>query len=148
MAIAFNATMLTTCSSTNFNCNGLNLLGLSLLSTLNLYIPPFFLVCKLLFKNIDPCIQFRLSLFMFITLFLKLDSLLNVFLYLLQQVGDLPFKIFYLFFQALIFFDLKFMSLFLLDKLHGLLLELVQQYIVRCLFLRKLRLKELFVPGH
>ena len=83
MAIAFNAS-LTTCCSTNFDCNGLNLLGLSLLSTLNLYIPSFFFVCKLLFKDIDPCIEFCLSLFMFLTLFLKLVSLDYVFLYLCE----------------------------------------------------------------
>ena len=80
VAIAFDASMITTCC--RFNCNSLNLLGLSLLTTLNLYIPSFFFVCELFLKCIDSLAEFFLGLDMFLILLLEIVNFNYVLLYL------------------------------------------------------------------
>ena len=82
MSKAFDTSILTTWTCCCLNSNSLNLLGLSLLPTLNLYIPSFFFVCELLFKDIDTCIEFYLCLLMFFINLLEIVKFRNVILYL------------------------------------------------------------------
>ena len=82
MAKAFDTSMLTPWTCRCLNINSLNLLGLSLPPTLNLYIPSFFFVCELFFKDIDTRIEFYLSLLMFFIHLLEIVNFRNVILYL------------------------------------------------------------------